>query len=99
MPAPARRIAKLHGTPEVGVSRYLVLYLTQIGWFILGSYLMLNAVWPSTCQPTTFMKAVTCSVHLADNRGWIESALMCWLWSSPLLVGLELSRRLGGKRR
>jgi hypothetical protein len=42
---------------------------------------------------------VTCSIHLPDNRGVIESALMTWMWSTPMLLGLELSRRFGGPRR
>jgi hypothetical protein len=89
----ARRYPHLHGNGEVAVSRYFALYLAQAGWLVLGIYLMQNAIWPSSCRPDTLGRFVTCSMRLADNRGWIESALMTWVWSTPLLVGLELSRR------
>jgi len=97
MPTGARRIAHQHGTPDVGVSRYLVLYLAQASWLALGFYLARHAMWPSSCLPTSAWRAVACSIHLPDNRGVIESALMTWLWSTPMLLGLELSRRMGGK--
>jgi hypothetical protein len=93
MATKARRYPHLHGNGEVAVSRYFALYLAQVGWLVLGVYLMQIAVWPSTCRPETFAKFVTCSMRLADNRGWMESALMTWVWSTPMLVGLELSRR------
>lgn len=83
----------LHGNGEVAVSRYFALYLAQAGWLVLGVYLMQNAMWPSSCQPESFAKFMTCSIRLAENRGWVESALMTWIWSTPLLIGLELSRR------
>lgn len=85
--------------PEPGLSRYFALYFAQVGWLVLGAYLIMHALWPSTCMPTTFMRAVKCSIHLPDNRGWIESALMTWLWTTPMLVALELSRRLGSRKR
>ena len=93
MPARARRIAQQHGTPDVGLSRYFVLYLAQASWLALGLYLARHGMWPSSCLPTTAWRAVTCSIHLPDNRGVVESGLMTWLWSTPMLVGLELSRR------
>jgi hypothetical protein len=98
MPAGARKIAHQHGTAELGISRYFALYLAQAGWLLLGLYLVRHAMWPSSCLPTTVMKAVTCSIHLPDNRGVIESALMTWMWSTPMLLGLEISRRFGGRR-
>jgi len=87
------RTPQLHGMSPVAMSRYFALYLAQLGWIVLGVYLMQKATWPSTCQPDDITKFVTCSMRLADNRGWIESSLMTWLWSTPLLVGLEVSRR------
>ena len=81
------------GVSPVGVSRYLVLYITQIGWLSLGAYLMSNAYWPSTCRPESLSQLYTCSFRLAETRGWVETVLMTWLWSTPLLVGLEISRR------
>jgi hypothetical protein len=87
------------GTREVAMSRYFALYLAQAGWVVLGLWLLGNAVWPSSCQPDTFRKFVTCSTRLPENRGWIEAALMTWLWSTPMLIALELSRRLQKQRR
>lgn len=94
MPARARRIAQQHGTRDVGISRYFVLYLAQASWLLLGLYLARHAMWPSSCLPTGIFRAVACSIHLPDNRGVIESGLMTWMWSTPMLVGLELSRRM-----
>ena len=87
------RVPHLHGNGEVAVSRYFVLYLAQAGWLVLGYFLLRNAAWPSACRPDTFTRFVTCSMQLADNRGWIESSLMTWVWSTPLLAALEISRR------
>lgn len=83
----------LYGNGEVAVSRYFALYAAQLGWLGLGAYLFANAYWPSTCKPDGFLEVYECSMRLADNRGWVESSLMTWLWSTPLLVGLEISRR------
>ena len=94
MPVQARRIAHQHGTRDVALSRYFALYLAQAGWLLLGAYLYTHSVWPSSCLPTSWRRFVVCSIHLADNRGWVESGLMTWLWTTPLLVGLEISRRL-----
>lgn len=99
MPVGARRIPHQHGTPDLGLSRYLALYAAQIGWVILGAYLLLHATWPSSCMPTTASRAILCSIHLPDNRGWVESALMTWLWITPMLLGLELSRRWNQRKR
>ena len=93
------RSPQLFGTPEVRVSRYLALYLAQAGWIILGVFLLAHAVWPSTCRPDGVVKFVACSIRLPENRGWVEAALTTWLWSTPMLVALELSRRLRKPRR
>lgn len=86
-------LPKIYGETPVAVSRYFALYLTQIGWLVLGLYLMRNAVWPSTCQPGDVIEVYSCSGRLADQRGWMESALMTWLWTTPILVALEITRR------
>jgi hypothetical protein len=86
-------LPKIHGDAPVAVSRYFALYLTQIGWLALGAYLFKHAVWPSTCDPRHLVEIYTCSSHLAEQRGWVESALMTWLWSTPLLLALEILRR------
>ena len=88
----ARNYPHLHGNGELAVSRYFALYLAQAGWVALGVYLFMNAYWPSTCRPHGFLEIYECSMRLADQRGWIESSLMTWLWSTPILVALEFMR-------
>ena len=88
----ARNYPHLHGNGDVAVSRYFALYLAWIGWLALGVYLFANAYWPSSCKPDAFVEVYQCSMRLADNRGWIESSLMTWLWSTPILVALECMR-------
>jgi hypothetical protein len=90
-----RNYPHLHGNGEVAVSRYFALYLAQAGWVALGVYLLSNAYWPSTCRPDNFFEVYGCSMRLADQRGWIESVLMTWLWSTPILVALEFLRHYG----
>ena len=84
-----------HGYGQVAVSRYFALYLAMIGWMGLGFFLFSNAYWPSSCRPSDFVEVYSCSMRLADNRSWVESALMTWLWGTPILVTLELMRRFG----
>ena len=87
------------GVTPLGVSRYLALYVTQVGWLSLGAYLMSNAYWPSTCRPDTLSQIYSCSFRLADNHGWVETVLMTWLWSTPLLIALEILRRFNKPQR
>ena len=92
----SRRFPTHYGYGEIKVSRYLVLYLTQIAWFALGAYLYAGARWPSTCAPDTLFHVYACSMRLPeDGGGWREAALLTWLWATPILVALEVSRRLG----
>ena len=84
---------KYHGVADLGLSRYLVLYVTQIGWVLLGVYFLRNAYWPSTCMPSTLLQVYSCSNHLPESRRFIETALFTWLWCTPLLILLDLSRR------
>ena len=93
----SKRFPTHHGYGDVQVSRYFVLYLAQIGWLVLGAWLFATAMWPSACQPDGFVKLVTCSIHLPDSGGWREAALLTWMWSTPLLVVLEVSRRWNRK--
>ncbi len=89
----------LHAVTPVAVSRSFALYFTQIGWIVLGVYLLSNAYWPSTCRPESTLEVFKCSMRLAEGRGWVEAALMTWLWSTPLLIGLEISRRISKPKR
>jgi hypothetical protein len=98
----ARNYPQLHGNGEVAVSRYFALYLAMASWLGLGVYLFANAYWPSTCRPHGILEVYQCSIKLADNRAWVESSLMTWLWSTPILVMLEISRqydRIQARRR
>lgn len=85
---------ELYGVPPVAVSRYFALYFTQICWLVLGAFLLANAYWPSTCRPDTVLKVFSCSARLTESNGWIETMLMTWLWTTPILVVLEIQRRL-----
>jgi hypothetical protein len=91
----SKRFPTHHGYGEVKVSRYFVLYLSQIAWLGLGIYLYSGAYWPSTCQPNDLLEIYGCSFRLPeDGGGWREAALLTWLWATPILVALEVSRRV-----
>lgn len=91
-----------YGVKTVPVSRYFALYFAQAGWLLLGAYLFSKAYWPSTCTPGTLFQVYGCSVRLPETRNWVETALLTWLWSTPILLALEVSRRMNAfknKRR
>lgn len=87
------RSNKYHGVPDHGLSRYLALYLTQFGWVLLGIYFLRNAYWPSTCTPHTVAEVFACSPRLPESRHFVETALFTWLWTTPILILLDVSRR------
>lgn len=89
-----RRFPTHHGYGEVAVSRFLVLYLAQVAWFGLGIFLYADAFWPSTCTPQNLLEIYGCSMRLPENGGWREAALLTWLWATPILIALEISRRM-----
>ena len=95
MGAPNNRFPTHHGYGELKVSRYLVLYIGQIFWLLLGIYLYWNAFWPSTCTPENLLEIYSCSLRLPESGGWHEAVLLTWLWATPILITLEISRRLG----
>ena len=78
---------------DLGLSRYIVLYTTQLGWVLLGVWFLRNAYWPSSCQPRTIIDVYSCSMRLPENPHFIETALFTWLWSTPILLLLDVSRR------
>lgn len=82
-----------HGYAEVKPSRYFALYITQVGWLMLGLYLYADAFWPSTCTPESLVEVYSCSMFLPENGGWREAALLTWLWATPILIVLEVLRR------
>lgn len=87
-----------HGYGDIRVSRYMALYIAQIGWFGLGVYLFWGAFWPSTCTPQNLFDVYACSMMLPENGGWQEASLLTWLWATPILIMLEISRRMGRDR-
>ena len=87
-----------HGYGEVKVSRYLVLYIAQLGWVMLGVHLFAITMWPSACSPNDLLQVVTCSIQLPEMGGWQQAALFTWLWTTPLLLALEISRRISRAR-
>ncbi|RIV89712.1 hypothetical protein D2V17_05425 [Aurantiacibacter xanthus] len=91
----AKRFPTHHGYGEVKVSRYLALFLVLLGWSALGVYLCSTALWPSACTPDDLFEVYACSMHLPESGHWREAALLTWLWGTPIMTVLELSRRLG----
>lgn len=94
----ANRFPTHHGYGEVRHSRYFALYAAQVGWFALGVFLYWDAIWPSTCTPENLFDVYACSMMLPESGGWREASLLTWLWSTPMLVMLEISRRMGKSR-
>lgn len=92
------RFPNHYGYGELKLSRYLVLYMVQIAWFVLGMGLFWGSLWPSTCTPDNVIKLYSCSVLLPEVGGWQEAALLTWLWSTPMLIALEISRRWSGRK-
>ena len=93
MSVPIIKAEKYHGKADLGMSRYFAMYLAQAGWILLGLYLLQNAYWPSSCRPDGLVEVFACSIRLPESRNWVEAALLTWLWSTPILVLLDLSRR------
>jgi hypothetical protein len=96
MSAPIIRGRKYHGMADLGMSRYVTLYITQIGWLLLGLYFLRNAWWPSSCSPRSIYnlyQIYACSPRLPESRHFMETALFTWLWTTPILILLDVSRR------
>ncbi len=94
----AKRYPTHYGYGDIRVSRYLALYVTQIGWLVLGVFLYWDAFWPSSCTPGDILEVYSCSIRLPENGGWREAALLTWLWATPILILLEISRRVTRSR-
>ena len=84
---------KYHGKADLGPSRYFAMYLAQAGWIVLGVYLLQKAYWPSSCRPEGVIEVFICSIRLPESRNWVEAALLTWLWSTPILILLDVWRR------
>lgn len=87
------RAKKYHGMADHGLSRYFVLYVAQLGWVLLGVFFLRNAYWPSTCTPSSIVQIFACSPRLPESRNFVETALFTWLWCTPILILLDVSRR------
>lgn len=94
MDGPLERAEKHNGLGDPGLSRYGVLYASMVFWLALGAWLYRSALWPSTCTPGDLVEIYACSARLPESGRWVESALLTWLWSTPLLALLEFSRRI-----
>lgn len=91
----SRKFRTYYGNGEVRASRYLALYVGQLGWALLGVYLFKSAMWPSSCTPETLLDVYPCAMRLPETGRWAEAALFTWLFSTPILILLEGSRRMG----
>ena len=89
----SKRFPTHHGYGEVKLSRYFALYISQAGWLLLGAFLYWGAFWPSTCTPDNLLEIYGCSMRLPESGGWREASLLTWLWATPILIALEISRR------
>ena len=87
-----------HGYGEIKLSRYFALYLAQAGWIVLGVFLYYGAFWPSTCTPENLLEAYACSLRLPESHALREAALLTWMWGTPILIILELSRRFSSAK-
>ena len=95
MDGPLQQAEEHNGLGDPGLLRYVLLYAAQASWVLLGLWLLHGSQWPSTCMPDGLVAIYNCSARLPESGRWHEYALLTWLWSSPILVVLELMRRLG----
>ena len=84
-----------YGNGEVRASRYLALYIGQLGWLVLGGYLFRIAHWQSSCTPEDLWELFPCALRLPESGHWPEAALFTWLFATPILLLLEVTRRMG----
>jgi hypothetical protein len=87
-----------NGLGDPPPSRYILLLARWAIWLMLGAWLLYQASWPSACQPGDLVEIYACSSRLPESGGWLEGALLTWLWSSPILVALDLVRRFGARK-
>jgi len=85
--------------PVVGDNGSVALHIARAGWLVLGAALLSNAHWPSSCTPEGWLDVIgayRCGLRLTEQRGWVEAALLTWLWATPILASMTL---LGWLRR
>ena len=80
---------------EFGPIRFTVFVLGTLMWIGFGVFLYQTATYPARCPGLNLVNAYVCSFELPTTRGWRESALFVWLWSTPILLVMEALRRLG----
>jgi hypothetical protein len=92
MPTPVLGI--IRSWQELGPLRFVAVALMVLAWVIGGYYLLRTATYPARCPGLSLFGLYECSFELPRTRGWRESGLFVWLWSTPILFGLEVSRRM-----
>jgi len=93
---PSRRRHAHPGDPaEARDNGSVALHLARAGWLLVGVALLSSAHWPSSCMPHGWLDAIGaygCSLRLTEQRGWMEAALLTWLWATPILASMALLR-------
>ena len=84
---------------EWGALRFVLLILCALSWVGLGVFLLNTAVYPARCPGVGLFEMYECSFELPTTRGWHESGLFLWLWATPILLLLEISRRVNKPQR
>lgn len=84
---------------EWGPLRFVLLMLCVFSWIGLGYFLLQTATYPARCPGLTLYGMYECSFQLPSTRGWHESGLFLWLWATPILLLLEISRRMNKPQR
>jgi hypothetical protein len=93
MSGPLEQTGRHNGLGDPGLTRYALLLGRHAAWLLLGWWLYRHAAWPSTCEPVDLLAIYACSPRLPESGRWLESALLTWLWCTPLLLALEAARR------
>ncbi len=94
MDQPLQQAAAHNGLGDPRPSRYAFIHLGHLAWLVVGAWLYLRSIWPSTCVPGDLIELYTCSSRLPESGRLSEGLLLTWLWATPLLVGLAAGRRL-----
>lgn len=97
MAAPRPILSLYRNYREFGPVRFAIFAIMILAWVAAGVYLYRTANYPARCPGLNFVDAYGCSFELPTTRGWRESGLFVWLWSTPILIILEMMRRSSKK--
>jgi len=94
---PTRRLdsSSLRSSPPA--DRSVASLVARGAWLVFGALLLAFARWPPSCIPAGWADVIgvyRCSLRLGEQRGWIEAALLTWLWATPILASMAVLRRL-----